>query len=100
MLEGDGEPGTATPSSVSSEQVQYTYGIVNRLLTATESTYAWGQSYGYDGFGNLTGQTVTYGSAPMYSASPDPATNHLTSNDANGNTTAVNYFWHVLPSFI
>ena len=75
--------------NVSGEQVLYTYDAVNRLLTATATSYAWGQSYGYDGFGNLTDQNVTYGSAPSYSASPDPATNHVTSTDANSNATSV-----------
>jgi RHS repeat-associated protein len=71
---------------------------VNRLLTATATSYAWGQSYSYDGFGNLTGQTVTYGSAPSYSVTPDPATNHVSSADANGNSTTVTVSGTSLPA--
>jgi RHS repeat-associated protein len=71
---------------------------VNRLLTATATSYAWGQSYSYDGFGNLTGQTVTYGSAPSYSVTPDPATNHVSSADANGNATTVTVSGTSLPA--
>jgi RHS repeat-associated protein len=73
--------------NVSGEQVVYTYDAVNRLATAGATSGSWGQSYSYDGFGNLTGQTVTAGSAPSYSVTPDPATNRLGSTDANGNAT-------------
>ena len=43
--------------------------------------------YTYDGFGNLTTQTVTQGTAPSLSVTYDPATNRRTgeSADANGN---------------
>ena len=67
------------------ETVQYTYDALNRLASATANT--WGQSYQYDGFGNLTNQNVTAGSAPAYSNSYD-ANNHLAGcADANGNYT-------------
>jgi RHS repeat-associated protein len=69
----------------SGEVVQYTYDALNRLASATATSSAWGQSYSYDGFGNLTGQTVTVGSAPSYSASPNASTNAVGSADANGN---------------
>ena len=78
---------------ISGEQVNYTYDALNRLASA-ETTYQanvpqWGQSYTYDGFGNLTAQTVTQGSAPAFSAVYDPSTNHpaagFGSVDANGN---------------
>src|SRR5579883_2520604 len=45
-----------------------------------------GQSFTYDGFGNLTNVNVISGSAPIYSANPDPATNRLGCSDANGNS--------------
>jgi RHS repeat-associated protein len=50
-------------------------------------TLGWGQSYSYDGFGNLTGKAVTKGSAPSLSVSFDAATNRQVgvSYDANGN---------------
>ena len=72
--------------NVSGEQVVYAYDALNRLASAAATSGTWGQSYTYDGFGNLTAQTVTAGSAPAYSVVPDPTTNHLGSVDANGNT--------------
>src|SRR5579871_4547031 len=63
--------------NISGEQVVYTYDAINRLATATATSNAWGQSYSYDGFGNLTDQNVIAGSAPTYHVTPDPATNHL-----------------------
>ena len=84
--------------NVSAEQVVYSYDALNRLATATATSYAWGQSYSYDGFGNLTGQTVTYGSAPSYSASPNPSTNAVGSTDANGNASYINISGTNLPA--
>src|ERR1019366_8724030 len=46
---------------------------------------SWGQSYSYDGFSNLTAQTVTAGSAPAYQVTVDGATNHVGGEDVNGN---------------
>ena len=74
--------------AVSGETVQYTYDSLNRLATAEATNSSWGQSYTYDGFGNLTDQNVIAGSAPTYSAVYDPSTNHPTGSgtvDANGN---------------
>jgi len=73
--------------NISGEEVVYTYDALNRLLTATATNNSWGQSYSYDGFGNLTGQTVTAGSAPAYSVVYNAATNTQTTDcaDANGN---------------
>ena len=43
---------------VSGETVTYTYDSLNRLASATSSDNpGWGQSFGYDGFGNLTTST-------------------------------------------
>ena len=70
----------------SSDAYVYAYDALNRLASATATSGSWGQSYSYDGFGNLTAQNVTAGSAPAYSAIPDPTTNHVGSVDANGNT--------------
>ena len=73
--------------NVSGEQVVYTYDAINRLASATESTHSWGQSYSYDGFGNLTAQTVTYGSAPAYTPPGlDSTTNRVGGTDENGNS--------------
>jgi RHS repeat-associated protein len=72
---------------VSGETVSYTYDALNRLATAVSnsSSAPWGQSFTYDGFGNLTNVNVISGSAPILSATYDPATNHGYCSDANGN---------------
>ena len=76
---------------ISGEQVVYTYDALNRLATAQTVTNAsvtqWGQSYNYDGFGNLTAQNVIKGSAPTMSVTYNAATNRQTGDtaDANGN---------------
>src|SRR5260370_20971421 len=69
------------------ETVNYTYDALNRLATAGATNATWGQAFAYDGFGNLTGKTVTQGSAPTLSVSFDPMTNRQNgqSYDANGN---------------
>ena len=71
--------------NVSSETTSYTYDSLNRLATA--STSAWGQSFTYDGFGNLTDKNVTAGSAPTLHITVDPTNNRIsTANyDLNGN---------------
>lgn len=75
---------------ISGEQVVYTYDALNRLATAqtmqTGGTQ-WGQSYNYDGFGNLTDQNVIKGSAPTMHVTYNAATNRQTGDtaDANGN---------------
>ena len=79
--------------NISGEQVQYTYDSLSRLASATATSGSWGQSYNYVGIGNLTAQKVTAGSAPSYSASYDPATDHPLGTgavDANGNVTICN----------
>src|SRR6185437_15086779 len=67
--------------------VNYQYDALNRLSSAVAQDNSWGQSFTYDGFGNLTQQTVTAGSAPSMSLNIDPATNHVAGGnyDANGN---------------
>jgi YD repeat-containing protein len=52
---------TSMSDTVSGESVVYTYDSLNRLLTAGGN--GWGQSYGYDAFGNLLSKTITAGSA-------------------------------------
>src|SRR5260370_33660516 len=77
--------------------MQYNYDSIKRLVTAevTKSggTY-WGQSFGYDGFGNLTTKNPTAGhTGTAMSLSVDPATNRITTSgfsyDANGNATSI-----------
>ena len=78
---------TRSIDGVSGETVNYTYDAVNRLATAGATNGTWGQGFTYDGFGNLTGKTVTAGSAPTMSASFAWATNWQIGGtyDANGN---------------
>jgi RHS repeat-associated protein len=72
---------------ISGETVSYAYDALKRLTGATSvtgSTTNWTQSFGYDGFGNMTSKSLNGGgnSAPAV----DPTTNRLTSGyDANGN---------------
>jgi YD repeat-containing protein len=85
----NGKIGSQT-DNVSGEQVNYAYDAVNRLASAAALSGAWGQNYSYDGFGNLTAQTVSTGSAPAYGpVVPNATTNVVGSADANGNTTTV-----------
>jgi RHS repeat-associated protein len=75
--------------NVSGEQVNYTYDALNRLATAaTSDTSEWGQAFTYDGFGNLTGVSVTQGSAPTLSTTYD-ANNHAGGEDYNGNPGSI-----------
>ena len=56
------------------EIVNYAYDSLNRLSTAQATNGAWGQTFTYDGFGNLTAAAGT-GTAPSLSLTIDPATN-------------------------
>ena len=69
------------------EEVNYSYDSLARLSAAWTTEPEWGQAYSYDGWGNLTGKSVTKGSAPTFSAAYDGATNRQVglSYDANGN---------------
>ena len=72
--------------------MSYTYDSLNRLATAaTQANFGtpWGQSFTYDGFGNLTNVNVTQGSAPTLGATYNAATNHSSCADANGNSNDV-----------
>src|SRR5438874_8988237 len=59
---------TSQYDAISAEEVTYAYDALNRLASAVTTdnpnVTQWGQSYNYDGFGNLTDQNVTKGSAP------------------------------------
>ncbi len=68
--------------NVTGETVNYTYDALNRLISAQATAGGWGETYTYDGFGNM-------GSG--FSA----ATNRTStqSADANGNSTASGYTW-------
>jgi RHS repeat-associated protein len=80
--------------AVSGETVSYAYDSLNRLISATAksgTTTVWGNSFGFDGFGNLLSKTVTGGSAPTLSQTVNTATNHINAYtyDSNGNQTTV-----------
>ncbi len=73
------------------ETITYTYDNLNRLIAASDQPtwyFPWGQSFSYDGFGNLTNASVTQGSAPSLSATYD-SHNHAGGEDANGNPGSV-----------
>ena len=78
------------------EDVNYTYDSLNRLASAYTSDNAsvaqWGQSFTYDGFGNLTDQNLIKGTAPQMHVAYNAATNRQTGDtaDANGNITNFN----------
>ena len=76
-------------TDISGEQVVYAYDALNRLASAAATSNAWGQSYAYDGFGNLTDQTTTAGAPPgmhlLYNAQNHPSD---VCADANGNLNA------------
>jgi len=58
---------------VTGENVSYAYDSLNRLIAASTSGTGgvqWGFSYSYDGFGNLTGKTVTKGTPPLVPTPP------------------------------
>src|SRR5262249_30078604 len=86
---------TSQYDAISGEEVTYAYDSLNRLASAQTSWSdcndsahpAWGQSYAYDGFGNLTDQNVTRCSAPEMHVTYSASTNRQTGDvaDANGN---------------
>ena len=84
---------TSQTDGISGEQVVYAYDSLNRLASAGATNNSWGQSYAYDGFGNLTTQTVTAGTAPALSVTYNAATNRQSgeSADANGNINSGGY---------
>ena len=73
---------------ITGEVVNYTYDALNRLIAATTSNSSgpvWGESYTYDGFGNLLSKVPTQGTAPQVYTGVNSATNQVTPVDANGN---------------
>jgi RHS repeat-associated protein len=83
---------TQMADAVSGETVQYQYDSLKRLISAATTGPQWGQSFGYDSFGNLLNQVVTKGSAPNMNGAVSGTTNRITtggySYDSNGNLTA------------
>jgi RHS repeat-associated protein len=83
----------SSADAITGENVSYTYDSLNRLIAAATTNPTgpiWGNSYSYDGFGNLTGKTVTQGLALSASPQVNSATNQARmigdyGFDANGN---------------
>ena len=75
---------------VTGEEVTYQYDALGRLIAAATTGPEWGLSFGYDGFGNRTTQTVTKGAAPTSYLNYDGNNRIVGSGfgyDANGNMT-------------
>jgi len=83
---------TSMTNNVSGETVTYAYDALKRLIGASTNTGTWGQSFAYDGFGNMLNQTVTQGTAPSMTLAYDNSTNRISTSgyvyDANGNLTS------------
>ena len=83
----------SSSDGITGENTNYTYDALNRLTNASNSQ--WSETYGYDGFGNLTSKTGSGGSpnaAPSMSVSYNANNQQTTSvsYDANGNTSSAN----------
>jgi hypothetical protein len=76
---------TSQVDNLTAEQVTYAYDSLNRLMAAQAGS-SWGQGFAYDPFGNLTDKTVLAGAVPTLHVVPDPVTNHMGGEDANGNS--------------
>ncbi len=79
--------------TVSGETIGYQYDALKRLTSATSesipgsSASSWTETFGYDGFGNLTGRTLN----GIFQSIPVAAQNNQLSSatyDANGNMTS------------
>ena len=83
---------TSFKDNITGQEVNYSYDSLNRLTLAETVAATWGNSFSFDGFGNLLSKTVTKGSAPSMTLSIDSATNRISSagfgHDANGNVTS------------
>jgi hypothetical protein len=55
---------TQMTDAISGETVVYQYDSLKRLTSAETTGPQWGQSFSYDGFGNLLSSVATKGSAP------------------------------------
>ena len=81
---------TSSVDALSGETITYTYDALKRLATA--GGLNWGETYSYDGFGNMIQmQPSGTAGAPAMSVTVDPATNRIwptgVAYDNNGNMT-------------
>src|SRR5258708_29089430 len=74
---------TSQVDNLSGEQVTYAYDSLHRLISAQAGS-TWRQGFPYDPFGNLTDKTALAGTVPTMHIVPDPITNHLGGQNANG----------------
>jgi RHS repeat-associated protein len=75
---------TGQTDNISGEQVVYAYDALNRLASAGATSGTWGQSYSYDGFGDLQNQTVTAGTNNRQSTDCADANGNIFGNIAGG----------------
>jgi len=82
---------TSSNDGITGENVTYAYDTLNRLIKAETAANSWGNSYGYDGWGNLLTKTVTKDRRRRWRKAVDPATNRVVGvpYDANGNPTSL-----------
>ena len=91
---GSGDNGNVfgiTNNNDSTRSQTFAYDSLNRLSTAGTSS-TWGNSYGYDPWGNLLSKTVTQGSGETWSNAVD-ANNRMAGSwgyDGDGNLTSLN----------
>ncbi len=73
--------------------VTYQYDLLKRLVSATAGSN-WTQTFGYDGFGNLTSKSTPSGSSELPLPGVNAAKNWLTgyTYDANGNVGSYNNY--------
>jgi RHS repeat-associated protein len=78
---------------MSGEEVNYQYDSLQRLINSETTGTEWGLSFGFDGWGNRTSQSVTKGSGPTSSLSFNGLTNRVATAgfgyDSNGNMTTM-----------
>jgi RHS repeat-associated protein len=78
---------------VTGEEVNHQYDSLQRLIKSETTGTEWGLSFGYDGWGNRTSQSVTKGSGPTSSLSFNGLTNRITTAgfgyDSNGNLSTM-----------
>jgi RHS repeat-associated protein len=90
--QNNGQIGSMTDARTGNT-VSYTYDLLKRVTgaTATGGT-AWNQTFGYDGFGNLTSKSVPSGSSEFPLPGVNAAKNWLngSSYDADGNVLTLN----------
>ena len=71
--------------SVKSETIDYQYDLLKRLSSATATSGAWGESYVYDGYGNLTQMNPSgTAGAPSMNLTVQPDANGVPTNQITG----------------